>query len=38
MYSIEEVSDTDTAYDGDHLSITEYDQKAELPVKGEKDF
>lgn len=31
--SIEEVSDTETTYDGDNLSITEHDETAELPVK-----
>lgn len=38
MSSIEEVSDTETTHDGDNLSITEHDETAELPVKGEKDF
>lgn len=37
MYSSEKVSDTETTYDGDNLSITEHDKAAELPVKGEKD-
>lgn len=37
MFSSEKVSDTETTYDGDNLSITEYDKAAELPVKGEKD-
>ncbi|XP_075880098.1 chitin synthase 1 [Nelusetta ayraudi] len=31
--SIEELSYTETTYDGDNLSITEHDKTAELPVK-----